>query len=115
MDNLHNKIQRLNGFVEVAAVVIPGSDIPVRIAQILSSSIVLFKKESTTFEKAVNIAQVTLSLVGVGLSLSTMFNAANELKIALKAIDLIYQGTLLGVWGESEVRQLRAPQQLRGH
>jgi len=108
--DLHRQIQRVNGFAEVAGVVVPGSDLPVRVAQTLSSATVFFKPRAKPFEKFVNGIQAVISLVGIGIQVGIMFNHNHVLETSLKALDLIYQGTLLGVWGHSEfLREKSSP------
>lgn len=101
--DLHRKIQRANAYAEVAGIVIPGSDIPVRVSQTLTSTIAFFKPSTKKHEKLINGLQAILSLIGIGLQVAIMFSPLAGLKLALKAIDLIYQGTLLAVWGQSEL------------
>lgn len=101
--NLHTNIQRANGYAELVANVIPGSDLPVRVAQTLASTSIFFKKSSSKQERLINGLQALISIIGIGLQVTLMFTNLQPLVIALKALDLIYQGTLLGVWGQSEL------------
>ena len=101
--DLHRKIQRANGYAEVAGIVLPGSDIPVRVAQTLTSAITFFKPGIKNHERVINALQAIISFVGLALQVAIMFSASRGLELALKAIDLIYQGTLLAVWGQSEL------------
>lgn len=97
------KTQRANGYAEVAGMVIPGSDIPVRVSQTLTSAIACFNTKLKTHERIINGLQSSLSIICIGLQLSIMLGASNRVELSLKAIDLVYQGTLLGVWGQSEL------------
>jgi len=105
--DLHRNIQRANGFAEVAGIVVPGSDLPVRVAQTLTSAAVFFKPKAKKSERLINGLQAIVSMIGIGLQVGIMFNHSETLKTALKALDLVYQGTLLGVWGQSEL--MRGP------
>lgn len=101
--SLHRNTQRANGYAELVATMIPGADIPVRVAQTLASASVFFKPTAKKQERLVNALQAILSLIGIGLQVALMFTHLQPLVIALKVVDLIYQGTLLGVWGQSEL------------
>jgi len=107
--DFHREIQRANGYAEVAGIVLPGSDIPVRVAQTITSTVAFFKPNVKKHEKVINALQAILSVVGIVLQVAILFSGSNVLGLALKALDLIYQGTLLGVWGQSEVMRGESP------
>ena len=107
--DFHREIQRANGYAEVAVIVLPGSDIPVRVAQTITSTVAFFKPNVKKHEKVINALQAILSVVGIVLQVAILFSGSNVLGLALKALDLIYQGTLLGVWGQSEVMRGESP------
>ena len=107
--DFHREIQRANGYAEVAGIVLPGSDIPVRVAQTITSTVAFFKPNVKKHEKVINALQAILSVVGIVLQVAILFSGSNVLGLALNALDLIYQGTLLGVWGQSEVMRGESP------
>ncbi len=97
------KAQRLNAVSELISIAVPNSDLPIRVAQTLTSSSVFFKKKVNRFEKMVNIFQIALSLIGIGIVVAMMFCAPAALKLSLNIIDLIYQGTLLVALTHTEI------------
>ena len=103
VSKLNQTIQRVNAVTEAVGAVAPGADIPVRVAQAITSASFLFKRDSSKHEKLINALQLILSIVGIGMHVFLMFVPSIGIELALNAIDLMYQGTLIAALGHSEL------------
>jgi hypothetical protein len=98
-------IQRANAIAEVAGVLFPSTDMPVRVSQTFTSASFFFKRNTSKQEKLLNALQFILSVVGIALQVACMFAPSIGLELALNGIDLMYRCTLIGALGHSEINR----------